>query len=325
MGHDSLVQMYRSLDLADAIDRTLTYFAQRVDCANALWIDADIIARLSQVAGAPLSTEARHALEPRVFRWRWDGDVLLLASRIVAAEPRLIDAPASQAGRDRWHRHLTVPCFTLERDRLLGVLVLVDVQESETSEMIMQVAMSLASMSRFIQFAYEYRTAKELSYLDDLTQLYNQRYLFKVLDLEVLRSARDQRKFSVLFIDVDYFKLINDTKGHIAGSQVLVDLGRMIQRSVRETDYAFRYGGDEFVIVLPNTDTRQAQGIAERLRANVESSVFAVDGVEVLLTVSIGLATFPDHAQTREQILQLADQAMYYGKYKSRNIVYVAS
>jgi diguanylate cyclase (GGDEF)-like protein len=125
-------------------------------------------------------------------------------------------------------------------------------------------------------------------------------------------------------MDLDFFKQVNDTKGHLVGSKILVELGILLQGQLRRSDYAFRYGGDEFVCVLPDTHAEGAMIAAERLRAVVESQEFVIDGHSIKITVSVGIATYPDHASSRRDIIYMADQAMYYGKAKSRNIVIMA-
>lgn len=130
---------------------------------------------------------------------------------------------------------------------------------------------------------------------------------------------------SVLFIDVDHFKRVNDSLGHIVGSGVLKELGALLQGQIRTSDYAFRYGGDEFIVLLSHTAGQDAELVAERIRAKVEKSLFTVSEIEVKITVSIGLAFYPDHAQSADEIIRIADEAMYYGKHKSRNVVYKAS
>lgn len=167
--------------------------------------------------------------------------------------------------------------------------------------------------------------AKSLNYIDDLTDLYNQRYLKLVLDKEISRAKRSGSAFSVLFMDIDHFKQVNDTKGHIIGSKVLVELSKILHENIRTVDYGFRYGGDEFLLILVDTDSKNALTVAERIRKQVEASTFQVDDANIRVTLSIGIATFPEHAMTKEQIIELADRAMYCGKNKSRNVVYVAS
>ena len=114
-------------------------------------------------------------------------------------------------------------------------------------------------------------------------------------------------------------------RGHIIGSKLLTKLAKIVNDNIRTVDYGFRYGGDEFIMILVGTDAEQAKVVAERTRKQVEESVFDVDGVQIRVTLSIGIASFPLHATTKEQILEMADQAMYVGKNKSRNIVFVAS
>lgn len=171
----------------------------------------------------------------------------------------------------------------------------------------------------------KYNEAKGLCYIDDVTELYNQRYLGLALDAEISRAKRNETPFSVLFMDVDHFKKINDDKGHLVGSAVLKKISRILKKNIRNFDYGFRYGGDEYLLLLVNTTSEGAAVVAERIRKEVEATVFKVEGVEVKLTLSIGVAAFPEHAATKEEIVALADKAMYHGKSKSRNVVFVAS
>ena len=180
-------------------------------------------------------------------------------------------------------------------------------------------------LGRHLEHALTFSEARSLSYVDDLTELYNQRYLKLVLDKEISRSSRNKQCFSVLFMDIDHFKQVNDTKGHLIGSQVLVELAKILHENIRTMDYGFRYGGDEFLLILVGTDSRNALTVAERIRKQVEESIFKVDEVQIKVTLSIGIATYPEHALTKEEIIELADRAMYCGKNQSRNVVYVAS
>lgn len=211
------------------------------------------------------------------------------------------------------------------QSKWLGYLLLEKVPVSQQARVVQAISKINSVAARYVAFAYEMFEAKNQSYLDDLTGLYNQRYLPMVLEHEIERSKRSQKEFSVLFLDIDFFKMVNDSRGHLVGSKLLVEMSRLIKSSVRSCDYGFRYGGDEFLIVLVGTSPENGLKVAERLRAKVEASPFHVDGHNMKLTVSIGLAGYPQHAQTAQSLIQLADQAMYYGKNKSRNIVFVAS
>lgn len=163
------------------------------------------------------------------------------------------------------------------------------------------------------------------SYRDDVTSLYNQKYLPVITENLIEECKANEQSFSVLFIDVDFFKKVNDTKGHMVGSGILCELGEILQKNIREDDYPFRYGGDEFLLLLSNTDSEGAAQIAERIRAQVEAHEFSIGEHKINITLSIGIASYPEHATTKEDVIELADQAMYYGKNKSRNIVFVAS
>lgn len=169
--------------------------------------------------------------------------------------------------------------------------------------------------------AYRYQGARQLMYTDDLTGLYNYRYLQMMLDQEIRRSERYSLEFSLVFLDLDLFKRINDTLGHLAGSNALKEVAKLLRQSVRDVDVLFRYGGDEFTALLVETDTHGAQLVAERMRRTIEQHVFLTEmGETAHLTATVGYATFPTNAQDKKSIIDLADQAMYQGK-KERNVI----
>lgn len=171
----------------------------------------------------------------------------------------------------------------------------------------------------------KYVNAQEMAYIDSLTDLYNTRYLEITLESEIKRSMRSREPFSVLFMDLDHFKKINDVHGHLVGSKLLIEVGAILLECVREIDTVVRYGGDEFTIILVDTGNDIAYKVAERIRATIEGNAFlSSEGLNLNLTASIGLATFPSHAKDKKELLDMADRAMYYGKNRSRNTVYVA-
>lgn len=214
-----------------------------------------------------------------------------------------------------------VPVF--EADQCLGYLM-AQLVPSETDRC-KEFEDLVHEIDHLLSLALQMHQAKKLSFMDDLTVLYNQRYLPELLDREISRSGRDSSSFSVLFMDVDYFKKVNDSNGHVVGSRILKDIGHIISSSIRICDSGFRYGGDEFVIVLADTNAESAELVAERIRKKIEETLFCPETAKLNVTVSIGLACFPDHAKTREEIIFMADQAMYDGKAKSRNVVFKAS
>ncbi len=175
--------------------------------------------------------------------------------------------------------------------------------------------------SRLRQKAEEGEIYKQLSRIDGLTELYNYTFFQQLLKTEVERAGRYGHQLSLLMIDIDNFKGYNDAYGHPAGDEALRKLARVMSRAVRGCDFIARYGGDEFVVVLPETDQSEAKTIGERLRTLVSKTKF--DGTqkdrESIITVSVGLATYPRDAQTREDLVKRADQALYKAKSKNRN------
>jgi len=169
-----------------------------------------------------------------------------------------------------------------------------------------------------------FENSERLTITDDLTKLYNYRYLMKYLEDDVKRCLRYKKKVSLLFIDVDGFKKINDTFGHLVGSQALSEMGQVLRKIVRETDVVGRYGGDEFVIVLPETPLNGAMVIAERIRKKVEECEFVAQNLSIRLTVSLGVANCPKHTLTAEGLIKKADAAMYRAKELSKNSIKVA-
>jgi two-component system cell cycle response regulator len=167
--------------------------------------------------------------------------------------------------------------------------------------------------------------AEALSVTDDLTQLYNSRYLHEVLRKETKRAVRSGRPLSLLFVDLDGFKRINDAHGHLLGSRALVEAAAVIRSSARETDIVARFGGDEFAIVLPETGLEGARAVARRLRERIGRYVFLADrGPGSRLTASIGVATLPEAADSADDLLQAADAAMYRVKDKGKDGIHVA-
>lgn len=183
----------------------------------------------------------------------------------------------------------------------------------------------LKKLEQYLAYALAFEENQRLIFVDDLTALYNQRYLPGVVGRELERAQKEQKPFSVLFLDIDYFKSVNDSRGHLVGSKLLIEVAKLIRGTIRDEDYAFRYGGDEFVVLLPGAETQTGREVAERIRASVESTEFLVYQKRHRLTVSIGLASYPDHARTAEEVLQMADDAMYNAKRAQRNKVYIAS
>jgi len=174
--------------------------------------------------------------------------------------------------------------------------------------------------------AERYNHAKERAFVDDVTEVYNARYLLQATEHEMQRAERYGRNLSVLFLDLDRFKLVNDNHGHLVGSQILRQLSDVLGTCIRQIDTLARYGGDEFTVLLPDTDHASSLVVAERIRATVAATRFEdARGAPIHLEISIGVATYPEHGGQRDELLDAADKAMYRAKSQGRNCVCSAS
>lgn len=163
-----------------------------------------------------------------------------------------------------------------------------------------------------------------LSVTDSLTGLFNRKKLDDILADQFARFKRNQRPFTVLMLDIDHFKALNDTYGHLAGDQVLTNVAAILAKSIRSVDYAARYGGEEFVIVLPETTSAAALEMAERIRAQVENAAYPFHGQTIAVTISIGVAHSRTDDATADAVVARADQELYQAKHTGRNRVHSA-
>jgi diguanylate cyclase (GGDEF)-like protein len=161
-----------------------------------------------------------------------------------------------------------------------------------------------------------------LTIIDALTEIHNKRYLLEFLDRELARSARHGRPLSLVLIDIDHFKVINEEFGHLGGDFTLRELATCIKAMVRKEELFARYGGEEFTLVLPETTLEGSLQVAERVRALVESHPFQYEGKRYAITVSIGVASTPgDDALTNHELVRQADERLYQAKRDGRNRV----
>jgi diguanylate cyclase (GGDEF)-like protein len=165
----------------------------------------------------------------------------------------------------------------------------------------------------------------ELSVTDGLTKLYCQRYFMAILSMELVNAKRNNSSCSVLFIDFDNFKSCNDTYGHSFGDTVLKRAAEIFKQALRKDDFLARYGGEELVVILPNTAEHGAYVMGERLRKALERESFLVDGKTVKVTCSMGLAVYPKDSHDKNTLLENADKAMYHSKENGKNLVTIYS
>ena len=162
---------------------------------------------------------------------------------------------------------------------------------------------------------------RELAFRDGLTGVYNRRFFQEALDNELMRAQRYDRKFSLVILDVDNFKKINDAHGHTVGDLVLINVSKSVQEMMRATDIFARYGGDEFVIIMPETDLSDAIAVAENMCSRVEMLVTTVGNVSIKTTISLGLTSYVATIgkKTSEQVIDMADKALYIAKHSGKN------
>ena len=213
------------------------------------------------------------------------------------------------------------------RDRSLGVIELINCVGSqgfgERDLALLEVLADFAAIA--IENARHVQKIHELTITDDCTTLYNARHLNFVLETEIYRSQRYNYEFSLIFIDLDHFKSVNDTYGHLTGTRLLSDIGNMVKSNCRLIDFAFRYGGDEFVVLLPQTSKENALIVARRLHKRIREHMWMQDlGLEIKITASVGVASYPTDSRDKSKLLHLADEAMYLVKNTSRDSVAAA-
>jgi len=296
-----------------------------LECAST-WVPAPCWAVVASDPSGQLSVLADRGLVPEmgsavfaIATW-----VMNRGQEFAAADlkhdPRVTDKSAG-----------AVLAFPLSsRGRRVGALIALDPLPSTreprlAAGMLRAVRILLEPAAVALDNALLLKNAEALSVTDDLTHLYNSRYLNQVMRRETKRASRSGRPLSLLFIDLDGFKAVNDTHGHLFGSRALVEAAAVIRQSARETDVVSRFGGDEFALVLPDTGGEGAYAVGERIRERIAAHRFLVgDGLDIHLTVSIGVATLPDVAASAEELVQAADKAMYMVKDSGKNGIQAA-
>ncbi|HEX9760265.1 MAG TPA: sensor domain-containing diguanylate cyclase, partial [Candidatus Acidoferrales bacterium] len=214
------------------------------------------------------------------------------------------------------------------RDHVLGVIELINCMGPDGfSDRDLGLLEALADYAAIaMENARHVQRIHELTITDDCTSLYNSRHLNTVLDTEIYRSQRYGYHFSLIFLDLDHFKTVNDTFGHLMGSKLLGEIGDMIKANCRMIDFAFRYGGDEFVLLLPQTSKENAFIVARRLHKMIREAMWLKkDKVNVRVTSSVGVASYPSDAKSKAELLHLADEAMYLVKNTTRDSVAAAT
>jgi diguanylate cyclase (GGDEF)-like protein len=308
---------HESLDAAVIGEQVVTLAVDWFKAPSCGVFAADLDGQVSPLASRGLGTTlSPAALE--IARW-----VLLRGRELITADTRHDSRLSASAGAAiGW----PLRC----RTRTVAALVVIERAASSAVPRITPafselLGLALEGPAQALDNALMLRRAEALSVTDDLTQLYNSRYLNHVLRREAKRASRSGRPLSLLFLDLDGFKTVNDAHGHLAGSRALVEAAAVIRGSARETDVVARFGGDEFSIILPDTGSEGAVAVGERVRDRIEAHPFlAGDGLSLRLTASVGIATLPDVASSAEELVRAADMAMYQVKNSGKNGVQLA-
>lgn len=211
-------------------------------------------------------------------------------------------------------------------DRVIGVIKME--REGEpflpfSEDDVHKLSILCAQTAVILRRAHLYEEVERLAIIDGLTGLYVHRYFQESLARELKRASIFKESLSLLMIDIDYFKRYNDEYGHLSGDEILRHIGRILKEGVCETDLVARYGGEEFAVILLHQNKEGAKKVAEELREKVETMRVKINGQDTKITVSIGVATFPDDANSCDEIIKCADQVLYQAKSKGRNRVVV--
>ena len=227
-------------------------------------------------------------------------------------------------GSEDIHSFAVVP--VLSKEQVRGVMAIgsrATQQFSQSTTRLLDTITMQIGMA--VDNAQLYERALHLAFTDNLTGLYNRRYLLDQLDREFARSARNESPMSLVMLDLDDLKIINDRFGHNEGDIVLKKLGRILKQNTRASDTAARWGGDEFVLLAPDTDSKGAYIIGERVRSQVERCRLKISGEEISISVSVGIASYPVHASGVTGLIKRADEAMYNAKGLGKSLVCVFS
>jgi len=218
-------------------------------------------------------------------------------------------------------------CIPLRsRDRTLGVIELLNYRAATLTDETLAFLRVLCDYAAIaIQNVRAVERIQELTITDDCTGLFNSRHLFSVTESELERSRRFNLPFSLVFIDLDHFKRVNDLHGHLTGSRLLAEIARTIKHNVRGIDSAFRYGGDEFIVLLPQTAKDAALEVTQRLLHALRDTHYLLsEGLELRMMASFGIASYPEDGDSIQEIIGAADEMMYLVKNSSRGNIAVA-
>jgi diguanylate cyclase (GGDEF)-like protein len=276
--------------------------------------ELEVILMVNRRAAPAVVEEAKARLLEAIARERGSAAFRRVQARLFAPASEAVGAEETELGG-----FAAFPVVTGER--LAGLLALGGKAVGRLSPEAAAFLGQVANQSYIVmENSRLFDRVRSLSIRDGVTGLFNHRHLMELVQLEFERVGRYQDRFSLLMIDIDHFKRVNDEHGHPAGDAVLRELGAVLKDCLRTVDVVARYGGEEFVVILPHTNHEEAVQTAERVRARVGSHVFKTQGKELQITVSVGVASCPGAgADTAEAVIREADKALYRAKNAGRD------
>jgi diguanylate cyclase (GGDEF)-like protein len=233
---------------------------------------------------------------------------------IGAGDCKFLNESADIAG---FNDYIVLP-LTIRKDKI-GYLVAKDIREKDREKFYILAQQYILGIKR----ALLYKKVQELTITDNLTQVFNRRYFLLRFNEELERSVRFNYKFSFLMLDIDHFKDFNDRYGHLVGDVILREVAKTIKENMRQIDFIGRYGGEEFSLILTETDKSEAKLVAERFREAVEGKEIRAYDENLKITISVGISVFPDDSHNLQQLIDKADKALYKAKQAGRNRVCV--
>jgi len=308
----------------------LTQIHELMSMVEAKEVSERITRTVLNILGFPRATLFLHdpRLERYVVSFSNDTNYHETGEFLPGIPPDLLQRALS-SGRfialDREAGMIVLP-LQFEQD-LIGVIKVpigpTDEIDQETSS---NVSRYLTAVTGVLGNIYQLTRSRDLAMRDDLTKAFNRRFFESYLDEEIERARRYGSLFSIIFLDLDDLKMVNNFYGHLTGSRTLQEVAKRILSAVRGIDKVVRFGGDEFCIILPQTDSDQAMLVANRVKKSMTASAFRLDpGVEISITASFGIATYPTHGITKDALIRQADAAMYRVKATTKNAVGVAT
>jgi diguanylate cyclase (GGDEF)-like protein len=328
---ETVASLHFAGDQKSAASTALVGLASLIEADRwTIYLASESAGDAEEVALEPLAVRGLTLSERELPEGDWRrallGDALLLAGSESDAAREAASRAETTRGAGAGRHVVAVPLVSGER--VMGVLEAVREGEGagpfapSDESLLFALALPLsAALSNSVRIA----EAERLSQTDDLTKLHNARFLRQYLIGEVKRARRYGSPVSAMFLDLDDFKAVNDRHGHLVGSHVLMEMAAVILSSVRDTDVVSRYGGDEFVVILPETGDDQAARVAERVRERIGAHAFTGGrNLRLRLTASFGVACFPTHANSPQQLVAAADAAMYEAKAARKNCVRLA-